>query len=370
MVKRDITQEAYEKAKAALRRCATSRGLYASGGKNGYKGVWARDSMISLIGASTDRDSLFKEQFKKSLLTLGKYQSKLGQIPNAVLHFERKNPEVDYKSIDSSLWFVIGHYLYKKRFRDSSLFKKDAHKIKKALTWIAYRDEGEDIILDQLPTTDWQDAFPQKFGAVASTQALYYKILNLIEDGKKSKKLKYIVNKDSENKLWSGWFYWAYRWKNHNKYKEIGNWFDSFGNILSILFGLATEKQTRKILHYIKKHRINRPYQLKDIFPTIKKTSDYWQDYYYDAKATPNLYLNGGIWPYLGGFYVLALVKMKMLKEAKIELEKLAEANLKGNTFPEWIDPITKETHGEFQAWSAGTYIWAYNSLKSRKFLI
>ena len=59
-----------------------------------------------------------------------------------------------------------------------------------------------------------------------------------------------------------------------------------------------------------------------------------------------------------------------MFKEAKEELEKLAEANLKGNTFPEWIDPITKETHGEFQAWSAGTYIWAYNSLKSKKFLI
>jgi glycogen debranching enzyme len=326
--------------------------------------------MISLIGASTDKDRLYKEQFKKSLTTLGKYQSKLGQIPNAVLHFERKNPEVDFKSIDSSLWFVMGHYLYKKRFGDVSLFNRDKKRIKKALTWIAYRDEGEDITLEQLPTTDWQDAFPEKFGAVISTQALYYKILELIADKKKLRKLKYIVNQDSENNLWNKEFYWAYRWKNHNKYKEIGTWFDSFGNILSILFGLTTDKQAKKILHYIKKHKINRPYQLKDIYPPIRKTSEYWHDYYYDAKATPNIYLNGGIWPYLGGFYVLALVKMKMFKEAKLELEKLAEANLKAKTFPEWIDPLTKETHGEFQAWSAGTYIWAYNSLKRKKFLI
>lgn len=370
MVDKNILDEAYEKAKVTLKRCSTSRGLYASGGKEGYKGVWARDSMISLIGASTDEDKLFKKQFKKSLMTLGKYQSKMGQIPNAILHFERKNPEVDFKSIDSSLWFVIGHYLYKKRFNDNSLFKKDANKIKKALTWLAYRDEGEDVTLEQLPTTDWQDAFPQKFGAVASTQALYYKILDLIGDKKKLEKLNYIVNKNSENKLWNKEFYLAYRWKNHNKYKEIGNWFDSFGNILSILFNLATEKQAKKILYYIKKHRINKPYPLKDIYPPIKKTSEYWQDYYYDAKATPNLYLNGGIWPYLGGFYILALVQLKKFKEAEVELEKLAEANLKGNTFPEWINPVTKETHGEFQAWSAGTYIWAYNSLKRKKFLI
>jgi glycogen debranching enzyme len=67
-----IIDEAYEKAKETLRKCATSHGLFASGGKNGYKGVWARDSMISLIGASTDKDALFKDQFKKSLLTLGK----------------------------------------------------------------------------------------------------------------------------------------------------------------------------------------------------------------------------------------------------------------------------------------------------------
>jgi glycogen debranching enzyme len=369
MVKQNILDEAYNKAFETIKKCSTSRGLYASGGKKGYKGVWARDSMISLIGASTEKSKLFKEQFKKSLLTLGKYQSKLGQIPNAVLHFERKKPEVDFKSIDSSLWFVIGHYLYREGYRDASLFNKEKNKIKKALTWIAYRDEGEDVTLEQLPTTDWQDAFPEKFGAVISTQALYYKVLELV-DKKKARRLKLIVNNNKEDKLWNKEFYWAYRWKNHNKYKEIGEWFDSFGNILAILFGLCDKEQSKKILSYIRKHKINRPYSLRDIHPPIKKTSEYWQDYYYDAKATPNNYLNGGIWPYIGGFYVLALIKMKMFKEAETELERLAEANLKGNVFPEWIDPTTKETHGEFQAWSAGTYMLAYNSLKTKKVLI
>jgi hypothetical protein len=50
-------------------------------------------------------------------------------------------------------------------------------------------------------------------------------------------------------------------------------------------------------------------------------------------------------------------------------LEKLAEGNLKGN-FPEWINPITKKMYGKYQAWSAGTYIWAYECLKKKRVLI
>jgi glycogen debranching enzyme len=365
-----ILEEAYEKAKHSLKECSTKYGLYASGGKKAYFGVWARDSMISLIGACSDNDPLFKEQFKKSLITLEKYQSKLGQIPNAILKLDQKNPQVDYKSIDSSLWFVIGEYFYRKKFKDKSLFDKHQDSIKKAVVWIKYRDFSENVTLEQLPTTDWQDAFPNKYGTTISTQALYSKVLELIKDEQKFKKLKKVVNEKHGDRLWNGKYYWAYRWKNHNKYKEIGTWFDSFGNILAIIFDLADKKRAEKILSYIKRNKINLPYPVKCIFPPIKRGSDYWEDYYYDAEATPNHYLNGGIWPYIGGFYVLALIKMKKYKEAEKELEILAQSNIKGNLFPEWINPKTKETHGHMQAWSAGVYIWAYNSLKKRKVLL
>ncbi len=88
-----------------------------------------------------------------------------------------------------------------------------------------------------------------------------------------------------------------------------------------------------------------------------------------DAKK-PYSYLNGGIWPFIGGFYVLALMKVGKMKEAEKELLNLAESNMKGNAFPEWINPLNKETHGIFQAWSAGTYILAYESLKRNKILL
>ncbi|MDD5192351.1 MAG: glycoside hydrolase 100 family protein [Candidatus Nanoarchaeia archaeon] len=368
-MKKDVLEQAYEKAVECLKICSTPNGLYASGGKNGYKGVWARDSMISLIGASVCGEKFVKEQFKKSLITLAKHQSEHGQIPNAVHKFEKGKPQVDYLSIDSSLWFVIGHYAYRERY-GSALFKKYKKVIDKAVTWLSYQDMGEDAMLEQLPTTDWQDAFPHKYGRTINTQALYYQVLSLIGDKNKLVKLKKDVNDDNDIKLWNNEFYYSYRWKNHNKYKEIGDWFDSLGNLLAIVFELSDKSKAEKILKYIKNKKINLPFPVKSIFPPIKKGSKYWQDYYMDCEAgKPYHYLNAGIWPYIGSFYVLALIKLKKFKEAGIELKKLAEANLKGN-FPEWIDPVNKEMHGKLQAWDAGTYILAYESLKKRRLML
>lgn len=366
---KEILEEAYKKAVETLKTCSTKHGLFASGGKKGYKGVWARDSMISLIGASVCKDNFIKEQFKKSLIILAKYQSEHGQIPNAVFKFEKTEPNVDYLSIDSSLWFIIGHYIYKKKY-GNDLFNKYKKNIEKAVVWLSYQDVGEDIMLEQLPTTDWQDAFPHRYGRTINTQALYYKVLNLINNNKKAEKLKQKVNEIIDVRLWNKDFYYAYRWKNHGKYKEIGNWFDSLGNLLAVLFDLANKKQSIKILKHIKNKKINYPYPLKSIYPVIKKGSKYWQDYYLDCEARkPYHYLNAGIWPYIGGFYVLVLIKLKKFKEAEAELKKLAEANLNGD-FPEWIDPINKKMHGKLQAWNAGMYILAYESLKKKKVMI
>lgn len=364
-----IIDLAYERALGVIDKCSTKYGLFASGGKNGYKGVWARDSVISLIGASLTKNSKIKETFKRSLITLANHQSKLGQIPNAVLKFNQKKPQVDLESIDSSLWFLIGEYTYRKKYRNE-LFKLHKKHIEKALTWLSYQDMEEDNLLEQLPTTDWQDAFPHKYGHTINTQALYYKVLSLFKKLEKKKQLRFNIKKNGDKKLWNGNFYYAYRWKNHRKYKEIGDWFDSLGNLLAIVFELADKNESEKIISYIKKNKINEPYPMRAIYPPIKKGSKYWQDYFLDCKAgTPSQYLNGGIWPYIGSFYVLALIKLNKFKEAERELERLAEANLKGN-FPEWINPLNKKMYGDLQAWDAGTYILAYESLKKKRVLI
>lgn len=372
----NLTKEAYIKAIRVLKKCATPHGFHAA--FPGYQSVWARDSMITSLGASLLKKPSFQKTFKQSLITLAKYQSQKGQIPNAVL-LHKHPKKIDYKSIDSTLWFIIGHYIFKQRYKNSSLFKKHKSHIKKSLIWLSYQDMGEDSMLEQLPTTDWQDAFPHRYGHTINTQALYYKVLSLTNQKKEAKKLKGAVNNNPEDSLWGNSFYLPWRWKNHNKYREKGEWFDSLGNLLAIIFNLSSDSQSEKILSHIKKHKIAYPYPIKAIFPPITKNSKDWRPYFLDSEAkTPYHYSNSGIWTYIGGFYVLALIKNKHFKYAALQLKKLAEANMKNNSnFAEWLHGKTgrpgksaSESQEGNQAWNAGMYILAYESLKKRKCLL
>jgi len=367
---KNLIELVYERALECIKKCSTPHGMFASGGTDGYNAVWSRDSMITCLGANLVNNEDFRKVFKSSLMILKENQSKNGQIPNCVDKFSKREPHVDFKTIDSSLWFIIGNHIYKERYKENLFPNSKENPIKSALSWLACQDSGEIGMLTQLPTSDWQDAFPHRYGYTINTQALYYKVLNLVGKKEEAKKLKLIVNENKEDNLWNGKFYVPYRWKNHGKYKEIGDWFDSLGNLLAIIFDLADKNKSEKILSYIEKNGINEPYPVRVIYPPIEKGSKYWQDYYLDCEAgKPNHYSNGGIWGYVGGFYILALIKIGKLKKAEKELEKLAERNLNGN-FPEWTDPLTKEHYGSIQAWEAGMYILAYESLKKKKVLI
>ncbi len=360
-----MIKEAYKKAIIALEKCQTKRGFRAA--YPGYNGIWARDSIITSLGASLINNK-FEETFKQSLITLANSQSEKGQIPNAVL-LDKK--QIDYQSIDSSLWFIIGNYIFKKRYNDSSLLKKHSKQIQKALDFLSYQDIGEDTMLEQLPTTDWQDAFPHRYGHTINTQALYYYVLNLTNQNSLAQKLKYQTNENQDVALWNNNYYIPWRWKNHNKYHELGEWFDSLGNSLAIIFELANKEQANKILDYIKQNNIDKPYPIKALYPPIAKNSKDWQDYFEDCDArTPYHYLNAGIWTYIGGFYILALIKQNKIKEAERQLEKLAEANLKGN-FSEWLHGQTGlPSKDQNQAWNAGMYLLAHHSLEKKRCLI
>src|SRR3989344_9336734 len=114
----DLTDKTYQRALDAIRACIRPVGFWASGLPGGYEALWARDSMITSLGASLVGDS-FKDVFRNSIQTLRDNQSKLGQIPNAVGSFnDDRQSDVTFNSIDSSLWYLIGHYAYKTAYDD------------------------------------------------------------------------------------------------------------------------------------------------------------------------------------------------------------------------------------------------------------
>lgn len=380
----DIIEQAYEKAVEVLSACAKPVGFYASGLRGGYEALWARDSMISSLGASLVGKK-FHKPMRLSLNTLKKWQTPKGQIPNCVgsYNLDRRSDKT-YNTIDSSLWYIIGHYTYAKAYQDTTLLEQHKKAIARTLIWLQYQDPNEDTVLTQLPTMDWQDCFPHKYGHVINTQALYYGVLKMVGDDNLAKKLKNNLN----GKTWPYLtmynsklgYYLPWNWKNHDGDREQEEWFDSLGNILAVLTGLADKKIALSIYNHIEKKEINRPYGCKAIWPPIKKGDKEWRSYFSKSDARlPLHYLNGGIWPFIGGFYVAMLIKMKKFDQAQRELSRLAEGlmqksiirNFKtGHQFNEWLHGKTGKPMGEpFQGWSAGMYIYAYACVKRKKVL-
>ncbi len=375
-------KQAYDVAVKVLDSCVREEGLFASGLSGGYEAIWARDAVITTFGASLV-ENRFKLPIARSLATLAKWQTKNGQIPNCVGSYNKdRRSDKTYNTIDSSLWYIIGHYIYARAYDNHGLMDKYKNSIARALVWLRYQDPNEDGLLSQLPTMDWQDAFPHKYGNTINTQALYFAVLKLMNDRKRAIHFRNVVNGDVEAYLQlyapDLGYYLPWNWKNHSGDREQEEWFDSFGNVLAILSGLAKRPIALSILRHIDKAGINRPYPLKAIWPPIKPGDKEWHSYFEKCDArTPLEYLNGGIWPFVGGFYVAALVKMGKQKQAEEELLRLAEADLQTMTIRghkqeqpmnEWLHGGTGEPKGEpYQAWTAGAFIYAHECVRQKK---
>ena len=72
----------------------------------------------------------------------------------------------------------------------------------------------------------------------------------------------------------------------------------------------------------------------------------------------------------------MCLIATNSIKEAEIQLKKLAEANMKSN-FGEWLNGKTGISGESYsgsqegnQAWNAGMYVLAYESLLKGKVLL
>lgn len=371
-------EEARKLALEVLDRSARPSGFFASGLPGGYEATWARDSMITSLGASL-AGGRYQTPFRRSLELLSKNQSRHGQIPNAVGDYNaERRSSITFNSIDSTLWYLIGHRVYAQAFNDRALLTRHRANIKAAFAWLEYQDPNEDGLIVQQPTMDWMDAMPHKYGRVLNTQALYYQALRMHGMNKSANRLRRVINGDVEKYLSlydpKRGYYLPWIWKNHDGEREGEYWFDTLGNLLAILTGLAPDATAKRILGFIESKAINRPYPAKALWPPLKRGDKRWQAYFLKLgkNSAPFRYLNGGVWPFIGGFYVAALVKAKQFAKAKRELEHLAGANIKGaqekKQFNEWLHGRTGEVMGNpYQAWSAGIYVFAYECVKRRK---
>lgn len=149
--------------------------------------------------------------------------------------------------------------------------------------------------------------------------------------------------------------------------------FDLLGNSLAILTGIASPTRSRQMTGWVEKECEKQGFPLPPcLLPFIQPGDPDWRPRY-ESYNLPAHYHNGGVWPFICGFYIAALVaagrhqlaRQKLVASAEI-VRPAREQNVDFG-FNEWCMARGGEPMGQdWQTWSAAMYIYAAECVRSR----
>ena len=345
--------------------------------------------MIALLGARLTQDDQIQQALRNSIRLLKRHRTELGLIPNNVDALTLRPNFRAY--VDGGLWWVIG----------SSLLEPDASTVREVLGWYEHQDVDHSGLLSMQESSDWQDLFCTR-GKGLYLNCLYVFALrraSRLFTGAEAESMMQRAARVAEGVNAHFWYHGDGNMTRHflhtlstgdsveldslgrrreippKKYltgeqyylpylgfRSCGEWFDSFGNLLAILAGVADGPRAAAILDFMSRRSIDR-WPVASLTPVVRPGDPDWRDYYGSLNA-PLHYHNGGVWPFLGGFYVAALVQAGRTDAAAAALENLARLNLEGQ-FNEWHHGENGKPMGvRDQAWSAGMYLFAADCVR------
>ncbi|MBP0903342.1 HAD-IIB family hydrolase [Mariniflexile gromovii] len=402
-----LIKEGYEKAIEAIRKNITPLGFSAcsikdnipNGTDENYHSVWARDGAITVIGSlPLIHDEEIHQCQRQTLLTLFEHISRNGQIPSNV---RIKDNVPDYSgvggicSIDSGIWVVIAFYEYVNVTKDIEFLRDHIANIKETMRWLGAHDSNNDALLEIPEAGDWTDLFGRSYN-ILYDEILWYRanvcfgrMLEMLGDYEQAGEYirwSQVIKKEIVDNFWPSTKPKPYSPASFaERQLALGDttyliaqitpfdfsWrCDVFGNILAFLHGTIDAEKAHQTFRFMLGVGVNDPFPVSNVYPVVSPGDPDWRPYYtVNLLNLPNHYHNGGIWPFVGGFWVKFINKLGLKEMAISELHKLALINKEGITeeweFTEWAHGTTGRAMGKaYQAWSAAQYISACHHLK------
>jgi glycogen debranching enzyme len=392
-----LLNEMYERAVQVLRENSTPFGLRASA--TYYSQIWARDVFISSLGADLLDDQVVLKGVERSVHTLAKTRSPLGQIADCYNTVQKRAEFGVSGATDASCWYVIGLADLYKTLRAKWLMTEPLDAAIAAYKWLRHQDANNTWLIDSPQGADWMDAALRRTGKTLYNNILFLiatrAINKLCEVSKKRLEQAYRLDESqlesrflqvfhSSESTWSDIeAYWPqYAEKMGGKsfgyldffvhfisFTLVDTHFDTLSNLLCVLSGVGDEKFLARIMSYVESRRLSRPYPVKVLDPPYAEGASVFDAEFNTSlpswhRSEPYSYQNGAVWPFVGGFYVMALIESGS-PLADRELGRLAEANNMKSPedkfgFNEWLHGRTGEPLGQDgQTWNAGTFIAA-----------
>jgi Alkaline and neutral invertase len=346
----------------------------------GYPEPYTRDLMISILGIAVSGNKELIKSSQRVLETLAKNQTEHGHIPSLV------HDQDDRGASDTTPLFLLALPIFRKITRKEKFLQKAAQK---ALTWMAYQSPSDRFLVTQQPTSDWRDEqWVMGHGLYVNT--LVYSYLRLFEQHEQAEQLlkemrHFTITGDVIHRhVHEGlvvphkpyYALWSYKVYSSER-------FDLLGNSLAILSGIASPSRAQEMIDWIEEECLSmrKKGQLAldlppNFFPFIQPGEPDWHPRYKKFNL-PGDYHNGGIWPFIAGFYVAALVAAKKYQLAEEKLLILTEVIKSSNTrlnknlkfgFNEWLKAQNGKPKGQnWQSWSAALYLYAAKCVEERR---
>jgi len=315
-----------------------------------------------------------------SLEALAAQQAANGQIPKYV---DPQGQDADFwylGCIDATLWLLIAVDHVRRHGRVGAAHWQDA--VQRAIGWLLAQEHQSFRLLQQNEASDWADIMPRS-GYVLYTNALWFDV-----------KRRYGIDhaeatRHHFNHLFNPFQrdlpeYHRARLLRHYARRGrrdpglylsfvnlsfVGDEGDVFGNLLALLCGLADDAMARRIVRTIAAAQADTPYPVRVVLHPLTRQHALWRAYM--GRHQQNIvhqYHNGGLWPFVGGYWVLALVQLGQHAQAEAALAHLAQANALDNwRFTEWFHGRTLEPRGMAgQSWNAATFLLAERAVRAR----
>lgn len=343
----------------------------------GYPEPYTRDLMISILGIAVSDNQKLLDSIRKVMETLAKNQSKHGHIPSLV------HDKDDRGASDTTPLFLLAAGIFRKVTGEAD-FLKGA--VEKALVWLSYQSPSDKYLIAQQPTSDWRDEqWVIGYGLYVNT--LVYSCLKILGKHEPAENMRHAMSRFTitggtiHHHVHEGlvvkhkpyYAFWSYKIFSSER-------FDLLGNSLAILAGIASPSRADEMISWIEKEcaEMRKRDELTgdlppNFFPFTKPDDPDWHDRYAQYN-NPGNYHNGGIWPFIVGFYIAALVaakRYKLAEEKLIEFTKCVKLSRSEELqfgFNEWIKAQNGKPMGQdWQTWSASMYLYAAKCVEEKR---
>lgn len=343
----------------------------------GYPEPYTRDLMFSILGIAVTGNQKLLASIRKVLETLAKNQTEHGHIPSLV------HDKDDRGASDTTPLFLLGVGIFRKITGEEN-FLHEA--VEKALIWMEYQSPSDRYLVAQQPTSDWRDEqWVTGYGLFVNT--IVYSYLRILGKHERADKFRHemgrftIIAGTTHHHIPEGFVvkhkpyfaFWSYKIYSNES-------FDLLGNSLAILSGLASPTRADEMVTWIE-HECSEMRKRGELtvdlppnfFPFIQPEVSDWLPRY-SIFNKPGEYHNGGIWPFICGVYVAALVAAKRYTLAREKLVTLTQIIKLSNNkelafgFNEWIKAQNGNPMGQdWQTWSAAMYLYAAQCVEEKR---